>query len=89
MWRFPSRVARSRRRRRAGGPRLGDVCCVRRAAELEEACGGRHALVEAPADLAAYAETGLPARSMGRSLEEDPLFYAAPLAAGAALRGKG
>ena len=48
-----------------------------------------HRLCEAPADLSGYAASGLPARTMGRTLEEDPLFFAAPLAAGAALRGKG
>lgn len=56
---------------------------------LAEAAGWRHKLREAPADLAGYAATGLPARTMGRDLAEDPLFFAAPLAAGAALRGKG
>ncbi len=59
------------------------------AAQLAEAAGWRHGLREAPADLAGYAAAGLPARTMGRSIEEDPLFFAAPLAAGAALRGKG
>jgi Protein of unknown function (DUF3866) len=58
-------------------------------AVLAEAAGWRHKLREAPADLAGYAATGLPARTMGRDLAEDPLFFAAPLAAGAALRGKG
>ena len=38
------------------------------------------------ADLDGYAASGLPSRTMGRSLTEDPLFFAAPLAAGAALR---
>ncbi len=56
---------------------------------LAEAAGWRHKLREAPADLAGYAAAGLPARTMGRDLAEDPLFFAAPLAAGAALRGKG
>jgi len=56
---------------------------------LAEAAGSRHTLREAPADLAGYAATGLPSRTMGRTLDEDPLFFAAPLAAGAALRGKG
>jgi Protein of unknown function (DUF3866) len=56
---------------------------------LAEAAGWRHKLREAPVDLAGYAATGLPARTMGRDLAEDPLFFAAPLAAGAALRGKG
>jgi hypothetical protein len=65
----------------AGNPEVGEV--------LAEAAGGRHRLHEAAADLDGYAASGLPARAMGRGLEEDPLFYAAPLAAGAALRGKG
>ncbi len=55
---------------------------------LAEAAGWRHKLREAPADLAGYAAAGLPTRTMGRDLGEDPLFFAAPLAAGAALRGK-
>jgi uncharacterized protein DUF3866 len=58
-------------------------------AQLAEATAWRHRLREAPADLAGYASSGLPTRSMGRDLSEDPLFFAAPLAAGAALRGKG
>jgi hypothetical protein len=56
------------------------------AAQLTEAAGSRHKLHEAPPDLDAYAASSLPARTMGRSLEEDKLFFAAPLAAGAALR---
>jgi hypothetical protein len=58
-------------------------------AQLAAAAGWRHRLREAPADLEGYASSGLPCRSMGRDLGEDPLFFAAPLAAGAALRGKG
>jgi hypothetical protein len=46
-------------------------------------------LHELPADLDGYATSGLPAQTMGRTLGEDPLFFAAPLAAGAALRHKG
>jgi hypothetical protein len=58
-------------------------------AVLATAAGWRHRLREAPVDLAGYAATGLPAKTMGRSLDEDPLFFAAALAAGAALRRKG
>jgi hypothetical protein len=58
-------------------------------ATLAEAAGRRHRLREEPVDLAGYAASGLPARTMGRGIEEDPLFFAAPLAAGAALRRKG
>ncbi len=54
-------------------------------AVLEEARGGLHRIREVPVDIPAYAETGLPQRTMGRSLDEDRLFFAAPLAAGRAL----
>ncbi len=57
--------------------------------QLAKAVGGRHQLRAEAADLEAYAAADLPARTMGRDIEEDPLFFAAPLAAGAALRGKG
>jgi hypothetical protein len=50
-------------------------------AVLEEARGA-HRLRTAPIDLDGYANTGLPSRTMGRTLEQDPLFFAAPLAAG-------
>jgi hypothetical protein len=48
-------------------------------------CGGRHDIAVQRIDLAGYAASGLPAQTMGRSLDEDPLFFAAPLAAGRAL----
>jgi hypothetical protein len=44
-----------------------------------------HRVCAAPADLAGYAASGLPARTMGRALDEDPLFFAAALAAGGVL----
>jgi hypothetical protein len=50
-------------------------------AALEEAPGA-HRLRTAPVDLDAYSASGLPTTTMGRSLGEDPLFFAAPLAAG-------
>lgn len=46
---------------------------------------GRHRVTFERVDLGAYGESGLPRRSMGRDLEEDPDFFAAPLAAGARL----
>jgi len=58
-------------------------------ADLAEACGRRHRLREESVDLAGYAASGLPARTMGRGIEDDPLFFSAALAAGAALRRKG
>ncbi len=57
-------------------------------AVLSTAAGWRHRLLEEAADLDGYAASGLPARTMGRGLDEDPLFFAAALAAGAALRRK-
>lgn len=80
-----------------GGAAAGsgeNVDAVTAAEQLREACGDRHRLVSAAADLNGYAAAGLPARTMGRSLAQDQLFFAAPLAAGtalagAALRGKG
>ncbi len=41
-----------------------------------------HQLEKVPADLEGYAATDLPKTTMGRSLQDDPLFFAAPLAAG-------
>lgn len=52
------------------------------AAELENAREERHHLHLAHVDLAAYAASGLPTTTMGRKLADDPLFFAAPLAAG-------
>lgn len=54
---------------------------------LRAACGDRHVAIAGPADLEGYADSGLPRRTMGRDLEEDRLFFAAPLAAGSALAG--
>jgi hypothetical protein len=45
----------------------------------------RHDWRRAAVDLPAYAASGLPARTMGRGLVEDPLFFGAALAGGAAL----
>jgi hypothetical protein len=41
-----------------------------------------HHVEEAPADLDGYAAADLPATTMGRSLQDDPLFFKAPLASG-------
>ena len=54
------------------------------AADLE-AIAGRHLVDEYAADLGGYAASGLPARTMGRSIDEDGLFFASALAAGAGL----
>jgi hypothetical protein len=45
----------------------------------------RHDWRRASIDLPAYAASGLPAHTMGRGVTQDPLFFAAALAAGAAL----
>jgi hypothetical protein len=52
---------------------------------LHGACDDRHDVEVEPVDLEEYAASGLPTRTMGRSLADDPLFFAAPLAAGRAL----
>jgi len=55
------------------------------AAQLKGAAGDRHQLHEAQSDLTGYAASGLPARVMGRGIEEDKLFFSAALAAGQVL----
>jgi hypothetical protein len=62
----------------AGEDSIGDT--------LGKAAGERHTLRRLDADLAGYAASGLPARTMGRGIAQDRLFFAAPLAAGVALR---
>jgi Protein of unknown function (DUF3866) len=49
------------------------------AAALE---GSQHRVHQLPADLQGYAAADLPTTTMGRSLQADPLFFAAPIAAG-------
>ena len=50
--------------------------------DLRHACGDRHELWPRQAELDGYLASGLPASHMGRPLAEDPLFFAAALAAG-------
>jgi hypothetical protein len=52
---------------------------------LIEAATDRHQLLETPANISGYEEAGLSARTMGRSIAEDPLFFASALASGSAL----
>jgi Protein of unknown function (DUF3866) len=52
---------------------------------LHLVCDDRHDVEVQPVDLEGYAGSGLPIRTMGRTLAEDQLFFAAPLAAGRAL----
>jgi hypothetical protein len=51
----------------------------------EPIAGGRHRSHFLAPDLDGYAASGLPTRTMGRDLADDPLFFEAPLAAGAFL----
>ena len=55
--------------------------------DLIEVTKGKHDLAVETVDLGGYAASGLPRRTMGRDLDEDPLFFAAALAAGSALVG--
>jgi hypothetical protein len=52
------------------------------ASQLTDVSGGRHELREAEPDVDGYVAGRLPARTMGRGIEDDRLFFAAPLAAG-------
>jgi hypothetical protein len=53
--------------------------------QLREACEERHDVWVREVDLDGYTASGLPARTMGRELADDRLFFAAALAAGEAL----
>jgi Protein of unknown function (DUF3866) len=54
-------------------------------AELRSACGDRHDLDVREVAVEEYADSSLPAKTMGRGIQEDRLFFAAALAAGDAL----
>jgi hypothetical protein len=53
-------------------------------ADLDAARARGHAVVERAVDVDGYRASGLPTRTMGRTLDEDRLFFAAALAAGSA-----
>jgi hypothetical protein len=55
------------------------------ASQVEAAGANRHRLEQAPVDLDGYAASALPSSTMGRQLQDDPLFFEAPLAAGTLL----
>lgn len=55
------------------------------ASQVSGASIGLHRVESAAVDLDGYAASGLPTTTMGRGLAEDPLFFGAPLAAGARL----
>jgi hypothetical protein len=50
--------------------------------QIQAASAGRHRLQPVSVDLDGYASSGLPSSTMGRQLQDDPLFFEAPLAAG-------
>jgi hypothetical protein len=52
---------------------------------LDAARAAGHDVVETPIDADGYRASGLPTRTMGRTFDEDRLFFAAALAAGGAL----
>jgi len=54
---------------------------------LDAARAAGHEVVEAAVDVDGYRGSGLPTRTMGRTFDEDRLFFAAALAAGGALAG--
>jgi len=63
-----------------------DVAVPKEATEVISTLeNGNHRLRPVPVDLEGYGASGLPSKTMGRCLAEDPLFFAAPLAAGAFL----
>jgi hypothetical protein len=66
-------------------PEVGEHGGAELASQIETASGGRHHLKFGSVDLGAYSASGLPTTTMGRSIAEDPLFFAAPLAAGSLL----
>jgi hypothetical protein len=51
--------------------------------QIQAASAGRHRLQPMSVDLDGYAASGLPTSMMGRPLQDDPLFFEAPLATGA------
>ena len=53
------------------------------ASQVSAASIGLHRAEPVPVDLDGYAASGLPTKTMGRALADDPLFFEAPLAAGA------
>jgi hypothetical protein len=57
--------------------------------DVRDGARSEHRVTRHAADLAGYAASGLPARTMGRSIKQDELFFAAALAAGADLAAGG
>lgn len=66
-----------------GAPLFGELDGISAALDAVRAAG--HEVVETPVDADAYRASGLPTRTMGRTFDEDRLFFVAALAAGGAL----
>ena len=64
----------------AGAGRPAQALDVERPARIT-----RHDWRRAKVDLPAYAQCGLPAKTMGRTIAQDPLFFGAALAGGGVL----
>ena len=64
---------------------LGGVTVALPAGMSPPAGAERHEWLRLEVDLPGFAASGLPAQTMGRGPAEDPLFFAAALAGGAAL----
>jgi hypothetical protein len=63
-----------------------DVAIPEQEPEVAEALEAfPHRVQQVPTDLDGYSAADLPTTTMGRSLQEDPLFFKAPLAAGTSL----
>jgi hypothetical protein len=63
-----------------------DVAIPENEPEIAATLGNtQHRVQQVPADLTGYAEAALPKITMGRSLQDDPLFFAAPISAGTLL----
>ena len=80
---LPSRPPGGAQRGRPGRPAL--ALDVERPSDRRSASIIRHDWRRVGIDLPAYGAAGLSAETMGRGLTEDPLFFGAALAAGAAL----
>ncbi len=58
---------------------------IESAAGLAQVCGDRHEVQSEAVDLDGYKASGLPVKTMGREISEDPDFFAGALAGGALL----
>ena len=78
-WAVPSHADRARAAARAA------IVALPAGEAVRELRGHAHDWRQRAADVEGYGASGLPAESMGRTLMDDPLFFAAALSAGALL----